>query len=306
MRDDTCAGIERELRTLLPAVAPLRAPVEHALQGGKRARGLLLAAVGQGTALPENLLLRAAASVELLHAATLVQDDIFDRSSLRRGRPATHCVFGERIATLASDWMLAEAIRSAYRLSSEFGEALSRCTEALITAEAREFTCPASAGLSELRAAATQVARGKTGELFGLALSAPAWLGGDPAAARRLHEAGCGLGLAFQYLDDTADLYGDASAAGKPLRRDRAAGLWTLPMLDAMAMGRSRCVHLAEAVADLSVRDGVLATARSRWRHASEAVVQELPSGAAVRPLLEELTAKALAIMEREADLSAA
>ncbi len=307
------AGIERELWMLLPPSAPLRAPVEYALQGGKRARGLLLVAAGEGSS-PEALLLRAAALLELLHAATLVQDDIFDRSRVRRGRPATHCVFGPRIATLASDWMLAEAIRSAHRLHPAFGDALSRCAQEMIAAEACELAPHLCGTAGEARERAQSIARGKTGELFGLAVSAPLLLERGPAAAGSLHEAGCALGVQFQYLDDALDLYGDESAAGKELGRDTAANLLTASLLDALALlpaslrgswgGLPLPAHVLRAVASERVREHVLRGARLQWLAAVEAVIRELPRGERVRTLLLELAGKMLT--EPQADLTAA
>ena len=309
MSKEVCTGIERELRALLPAGEPLRAPVEYALRGGKRARGVLLLASGEGS-VPQPELVRAAASLELLHAATLVQDDIFDCSRVRRSRAAAHCVFGARIATLASDWMLAEAIRSAYRLHVQFGEALSACTQRVIAGEAREFAPAKGTTLAELRAHAAEIARGKTGELFGLALSAPALLRGGSASAARLHEAGCALGVAFQYLDDTLDLYGDASAAGKEVRRDLSAHLLTLPVLDALRMlpgslrntvpagGLPLPSRVREALAQAPVREHMLGCARLQWESALEAVMGELPHREAMRRVLGGLAGTMLAVEE--------
>ncbi len=297
-----CAEVRGAIEAHLHAFAaragePLRAAVLHALAGGKRARGLLLVASGEGVA-DRAPLLCAAACLELLHAATLVQDDIFDGSCMRRGRAATHSVFGLRLATLASDWMLAEAIRNAYRLHVEYGDALSACAQSMIAGEAREFTPNAGATLAALREHAARVAQGKTGELFGLAFAAAPLLSGDRELAARLASCGSELGTAFQYLDDALDLYGENTTAGKEVNRDLTQQLLTAPLLDALPLlSRSTAVvllagvppvpgHVLEAMEAAPVREFVLGRARSQWHAAVESLERELPLGSGVEPLL--------------------
>ncbi len=306
MTDAILGELEKQIHLLADrARGDLAAPVSYAVPGGKRVRGVLLILAG-GRPAEGNTLLQAAACLELLHAATLVQDDIFDGSRTRRGRPAVHCAFGTRLATLASDWMLAEAIRSAYRLHFSFGDALSECAQTLMAGEAHELAPPRWAGMASLRARAAAIARWKTGELFGLALSAPAVLESSPGRASRLREAGCALGVAFQYLDDALDLYGDGQAAGKDLRRDAAARLWTLPMLDALGMvggdvhlgGESLPGGAASLLAAAHARVHILAKARAQWQTAFERVLEQLSDGGAAGSMLRDVAAAMLASTE--------
>ena len=288
VEDELCSMAHR-------AGEPLRTVVEYALQGGKRLRGLLLMAAGESFPVKGGLA-KAAATVELLHAATLVQDDIFDRSRFRRGRAAVHCAFDPRLATLASDWMLTEALRAAYRLHACFGEAMSVCAERMIAGEARELA-PAGAGtLPALRTHALDVARAKTGELFGIAASAPALLCDEAAGAAQLHELGVELGLAFQYADDALDLYGDEAGAGKTLARDLHADLRTLPVLDACAplppevssaLLRGHMPLIAHALAEEASRQAVLDRAAACWQHAARALLAALPENAGAAVLLK-------------------
>ena len=298
-----CAAIDADLCTLAShASDPLREVVHAALHGGKRARGILLVAAAEGCGLLTTAVVRAAANVEMLHAATLVQDDIFDRSNMRRGRPAVHCTYGEQHAVLASDWMLTESIRAAYRLDVEFGEALTDCAQQMMAGEAREAESCESSAIAARRKHALAVAHGKTGALFGLALGAPALLAGDTARAVRLLAYGSDLGVAFQYLDDALDLYGDEAAAGKGLARDLPARLCTLPMLDALpflppavasslAQGMSP-ESMGRAMAALHaapVRGRVMQLAHERWHLAAQAVAGELACGGRVLSILNEL-----------------
>ncbi len=309
-------AIRRELDSRLRlhagrAGGALAAPVRYALPGGKRVRGMLLVLVGGQCRTEEDRLADAGACLELLHAATLVQDDIFDRSRTRRGRPAVHCVFGPRLATLASDWMLAEAMRAAYRLHPAYGEALSGCAQAMIGGEAREFISPSPMTAASLRAKAVAIARGKTGELFGLALSAGALLEASPSRAARFHQIGCDLGIAFQYLDDALDLYGEGLGAGKDLRQDAAARLWTMPMLDAWAMaGQQPGALLPEKTASLiytaPAKTFVLGKARAQWQTALHTVLEELPIDCGAGALLRSLRGTMLAPTEIPKTRSAA
>ena len=294
-------AIDHQLDVLAESLRePLRSPVLYALRGGKRARGLLLLAAG-GSSDPR--LLRAAACVELLHAATLVQDDIFDQSRVRRGAASVYCAFGPQLATLASDWMLTEATRAAYRLAPDFGEALSGCAQRMMEAEALELLPLPMRTPVELRAHAERVARGKTGELFGLALSVPAALTGNQVRAGQLYQAGCRLGMAFQYLDDVLDLYGETESAGKGLHRDLSASLCTLPVLDAATkLSQSMAESLLsragdtpgavlEAIGSRVVREHVLGCARGQWEQALETVSWHLPESNQVVRLLRSLAA---------------
>ena len=294
--------IESDLHTLAArAEEPLRDVVQYALLGGKRARGVLLVAAGEGVGIAEATLVRAAACVELLHAATLVQDDIFDRSHTRRGRPAVYRAFGPQLATLASDWMLSQAMRAAFRLHPDLGEALSACAQRMMAGEAREATPCHTRTLPGLRAHALAVARGKTGELFGLSVSAPLLLVGQPVRAERLRDCGCELGVAFQYLDDTLDLYGNETCAGKDLHRDLSARLYTRPVLDAAHLlppsaslallegeaAFSAC--LIDALQACAAREWVRACAREQWNAAVAQLTRELPKAGLVPAMLHAL-----------------
>ncbi len=246
------AAIDGELHALAKQAGdPMRRAVEYALAGGKRTRGLLLVFVGgdptgasdegsdkdfSGGTADAATLVRAAACLELMHAATLVQDDIFDRSRMRRGRAATHVRFGLPTATLVSDWMLIEALRTAYRLHPDFGDALSRCAKGMVAGAQRELVSPRGRTTAALREDALAIAHAKTGEMFGLALCGATLLRGDPCRAEQLHGCGVDLGLAFQYLDDVLDLHGDPAAAGKEVGCDLRSGLLTLPVLDALPL----------------------------------------------------------------------
>lgn len=281
---------------------PLRGAVRHALLGGKRARGLLLLTAGERSGVSVEALTKAAACVELLHAATLVQDDIFDQSCMRRGIASVSCAFGSQVAILASDWMLAEAMRVAYALMPAFGNALGLCAQSMMQAEARESVASLDKSVDRLMEQAVGVARGKTGALFALAVQTPSLLAGRHGEAEKLYTCGLKVGIAFQYLDDVLDLYGDSKAAGKELGHDLAASLVTMPLVDAMSLASRlgedvKEVGQAARLAGLrtsEMRNYLLGCARVRWQTALLECTRELTHGDGVRQLLEWLIGEML------------
>jgi geranylgeranyl diphosphate synthase type II len=166
----------------------------------------------------------AAASIELLHCASLVHDDMpcFDDAATRRGRPTVHRVFGEPLALLAGDALIVMAFQNLIRAA----HAPQRLATLLMLI-GRSVGVPAGivAGQAwecEPSADLAQYHREKTGSLFAAATTMGA------AAAGRDHEAwrllGERIGEAYQIADDLCDAAGNADDAGKPIGRDLALG----------------------------------------------------------------------------------
>jgi geranylgeranyl pyrophosphate synthase len=178
------------------------------LGGGKRLRpALVLAAAGAvgGTwddALP------AAAAVELLHAYTLVHDDLpaMDDDDMRRGKPTVHVAFGEATAILAGDALLTEAFGALAALGARCADATAVLAERtgarwLLAGQALDL-----AGGATTLADLERMHAGKTGALFAAAAELGAIAAGAPADVRaRLARYGMALGIAFQHADDIAD-----------------------------------------------------------------------------------------------------
>ncbi len=252
-------ALEQELAALLPPVAedlePLRQAMAHAvLGGGKRIRALLVELVGAGLELAPAARLRVAAAVELLHAYSLVHDDLpaMDDAALRRGRPTVHRAFGEDVAILAGDALQALAFEV---LAREDWPAPPEARSRLVVALARAAGLVGMCGgqYLDLHPAAAEVAavewlqRLKTGALFGFCVEAPAILQQAPAPIRsalgRYAEA---FGLAFQITDDLLDLEGASAHVGKDTGRDAAAGKATLVALLGAEGARRRLRQLQE------------------------------------------------------------
>ena len=191
----------------------------HLLGNGKMLRARLAMRIGPTTLAPRNLRLYAAAAVEMIHAASLLHDDVIDGGVLRRGAPAFWVQRGVSGAILFGDLLLFKALD----LLCKIGE--TRLTEALI-----QFTgevCDAESEQELILRGQTSdwdrclnIARRKTGSLF--AFIAYACGGDDVRLSSALKEAGYTIGTAYQVADDILDVNGNIDSAGKTLGTDVA------------------------------------------------------------------------------------
>ena len=187
------------------------------LGGGKRARPLLVKIFGDTLGVPETKLVDAAVAAELIHAASLLHDDVVDAGMFRRGKPTVNARWGNIVAVMSGDLLLSGAL---LRLSQRRrparrerpGRPSSEMTRAAIAeVEARgNLELP----LPQLRA----IAEGKTGSLFGWCGKAAARPADDAERPRRFDAFGRRLGVAFQIADDIRDVTG--TDAGKPQYAD--------------------------------------------------------------------------------------
>ncbi|NIC41781.1 polyprenyl synthetase family protein [Aquabacterium sp. A08] len=235
------AAVERALEALVPADAPagLGEAMRYAvLDGGKRLRPLLTLATAQAVAgdpeaaLPEPAL-RAACAVELIHAYSLVHDDLpcMDNDVLRRGKPTVHVRFGEAQALLAGDALQALAFELLLPEAAALDEVLAaRLCRTLARAAGHEGMAGGQAiDLAGVGQVLTQpqledMHRRKTGALLLASVRLGALAAG--AAARQceaLDAYGRALGLAFQVVDDVLDVTADSATLGKTAGKDAAA-----------------------------------------------------------------------------------
>jgi geranylgeranyl diphosphate synthase type II len=233
------ALLEPFLEATLPAAgvepSALHAAMRHLLfPGGKRLRpGFCFAGCEAAGGAPERAL-PAAAAVELVHTYSLVHDDLpcMDDDTTRRGRPTVHVAYGEALAVLAGDALLALAFEVLAR-AGDAGAAAELAHAAgsreLVGGQALDLAFPAD-GVADA-AAVEAVHRRKSAALIATAVGLGARLGGaDGALQERLHGFGREVGLAFQIADDLLDADGDGAcslvrALGGPAARARAEGL---------------------------------------------------------------------------------
>ncbi|MBP7830628.1 MAG: polyprenyl synthetase family protein [Kiritimatiellae bacterium] len=199
------------------AVGPLVAGYRRLLVQGKMLRSRLAWRVGAALHADPEFLIDACCAIEMIHAASLLHDDVIDGGHLRRGLPAFWVEQGIPGAILLGDLMLLLALRllSAPARGNLLQEAI-RLTAHVCEAESEQELM--RRGAPSTWEACVDIARRKTGALF--ALSAVAGAGSDPALRDALRESGYLVGTAYQLADDFLDVQGDPETAGKTLGSD--------------------------------------------------------------------------------------
>lgn len=202
--------------------------------GGKRIRpALVLLAAACGRYELEHVM-PGAMAVELIHAATLVHDDVIDRSAMRRGRPTVAASLGDEPAIVVGDFYFAKAYELAARTEAPKVVAiLAHAVMDICAGEVRqqEIRYRYTTGIEEY----TRRIDAKTATLLSACCDIGGLLGGlshDEREALRVY--GRSLGLAFQIADDVLDYTGSEGEIGKPIGHDLAEGFATLPLMLAM------------------------------------------------------------------------
>jgi farnesyl diphosphate synthase len=233
--------VENTLDELLPAADTVPGRLHEAMRyavlgGGKRVRAALVYAAGQACPLSghavavESSLDRAAAAVELIHAYSLVHDDLpcMDDDTLRRGRPTVHVQFDEATAMLAGDALqplafeLLTEMPIAPALAVQACQALARAAGSLGMAGGQSIDL-ASVG-RPLTREQLQVMHGmKTGAMLAVSVALGGIVSGASSQARQaLDDYAQAIGLAFQVVDDILDVTGDSGNLGKTVGKDAA------------------------------------------------------------------------------------
>lgn len=282
--------VEARLREVASAPAqPLAGwALDTIAAGGKRLRPLLvLLAAGEADTASGEGLVRAAVSVELLHAATLVHDDVLDAAPLRRGRPTVWATEGREAATATGDALFAAAFGElAANGDAEQIRVLSRASSALARGELLQRSDAWDAGISIGRY--LERCELKTARLFEAACALGERNRRDPAERPpALGAFGRRVGLAFQLLDDVLDVSGPAERTGKHRGTDLLDGTITLPLIlareadPALAALDPRTIDTpeeADRVCDAIAATGALEAARCRALSLVADAKAELPA----------------------------
>ncbi|MCC6074265.1 polyprenyl synthetase family protein [Pseudomonas sp. GCM10022188] len=227
--------IRRQLASRVPLVEKIGDYITSA--GGKRLRPLLVLLAGNALGARGERLNLLAATIEFLHTATLLHDDVVDKSGMRRGRSTANALWGNAPSVLVGDFLYARS----FEMLVELGElpvmqVLANATRVIAEGEVLQ--------LSKIRDASTteeiymEVIRGKTAMLFEASTHSAALLAGASAEqAVALRTFGDALGIAFQLVDDLLDYRGDAATLGKNVGDDLAEGKPTLPLIYTMREG---------------------------------------------------------------------
>ena len=206
--------------------------------GGKKIRSKIIFDVGKIFKVKHKYLLILAASVEAIHAYSLIHDDLpcMDDDKLRRGKLSTHARFGESTAILAGNSLLTLAfeilsgndLKLSQIYKNELIKALSMCAghSGLAGGQYSDLTFEKK---NILRKKIINMQNKKTGELFGFCCESIAIIKGlNSIKRKKLKDIGMHIGLLFQTADDLIDYKGDVSVVGKPTRRDAKKGKATL------------------------------------------------------------------------------
>lgn len=204
--------------------------------GGKRLRPMLTLATARLCGYPGPFHVHLAATVEFIHTATLLHDDVVDESNQRRGRPTANLLWDNKSSVLVGDYLFARS----FQLMVETGslrvlDILSNASATIAEGEVLQLS--AAQDLATDEEIYLKVVRGKTAALF----SAATEVGGviasaDEAQIRALHTYGDALGIAFQIVDDLLDYGGDTAQTGKNIGDDFRERKLTLPVIKAVAL----------------------------------------------------------------------
>lgn len=205
--------------------------------GGKRLRPVLALACAKLCGYTGNRHVKLAASVEFIHTATLLHDDVVDDSDLRRGEPSANAMFGNQASVLVGDFLFSRAFQLMVEDGSlEVLRILSTASAVIAEGEVMQLSIMNDSATSEQ--AYLEVIRAKTAELFAAACRIGAVVAGRPQAEEEaLRTYGLNLGLAFQMIDDVLDYSAAEERLGKTIGDDFREGKMTLPVILAIHRG---------------------------------------------------------------------
>jgi octaprenyl-diphosphate synthase len=249
------------------------------LGGGKRARPMLVKIFGDTLGVSDAPLVAAGVAAEMIHAASLLHDDVVDNGMFRRGKPTVNARWGNIVAVMSGDLLLAEALSALSRVDPRMTATALRTVSEMTRAAIAEVQARGNLALTlgELKA----IAEGKTGCLFGWCGVAAATAGENPDAARRFDAFGRRIGVAFQMADDIRDITG--TDEGKPQYADLQSRTPNLPVILAVSRDGRLRRRIAEAWG---------------WAALTQDKVKELGTAVLVSGALDE----AIALMNREID----
>ena len=203
--------------------------------GGKRLRPMLTLAAARLCGYAGPFHVHLAATVEFIHTATLLHDDVVDESARRRGRPTANLLWDNKSSVLVGDYLFSRS----FQLMVETGnlrvlDILANASATIAEGEVLQLT--AAQDLATTEAVYLQVVRGKTAALFSAATEVGGIIAGAPEAqVQALHDYGDALGVAFQIVDDLLDYGGTDADIGKNTGDDFRERKVTLPVIRAVA-----------------------------------------------------------------------
>ena len=228
--------VEREIS--LESVAPVDVitAISHHLQGngGKRLRPMLVLLAAKLCGDANESAIRMGAFVEMVHAATLIHDDVIDDARTRRGKPSANVLWSNQACVLAGDWLYMQAFQMALR-ERNFGvlDILISLTQKMVQGELIQLDRIGRIDITE--AEYRELVDRKTASLFSACTRLGALVAGaSDTVEAELGEYAWNLGMAFQLVDDVLDFTARESILGKPVGNDLREGKVTLPLILAL------------------------------------------------------------------------
>jgi octaprenyl-diphosphate synthase len=272
--------------------------------GGKRLRPMLTLAAARLMGYDGPYHIHLAATVEFIHTATLLHDDVVDGSEQRRGRPTANLLWDNKSSVLVGDYLFARS----FQLMTETGEMrvlriLANAAATIAEGEVLQLTAAQDLGTSE--DVYLKVVRGKTAALFAAACEVGGVIAGsDDAQVQALNDYGNAMGIAFQIADDLLDFWGD-DGIGKNRGDDFRDRKLTLPLIKAIAKADTgerafwqRTIEKGqqsegdlETALELMEKHGALAATRTEalaWSTKAKAALEVLPEHE-LRDLLSDI-----------------
>lgn len=286
-------------------------PLIHSLSdhiigsGGKRLRPAVLLMSARACGITNDAHIQLAAAVEIVHTATLLHDDVVDRSGLRRGRRTANAIWGNSASVLVGDFLYSRATQLILALERiDILRVLSNASNDIAEGEILQLSNVQNVALSE--AEYLRIIYAKTARLFEASSECGALAANAPAErVADLRDFGKHLGLAFQLVDDVLDYDGEPELIGKNLGDDLAEGKMTLPLIRALqqapatqaeqlrqAVRTGALEQLDEVLAAIESTGAIAYTAQLAQHHAAQAkaLLGRLPDSsckAALGDLLE-------------------
>lgn len=229
-------SIETALNETIQAEHPVlrQASIDLLNAGGKRIRPVFVLLAGRLGKYEASSINKAAISLELIHMATLVHDDVIDEAMLRRGKPTIKHTYGNRVAMYTGDYILARALEVATTIENEkVHRVLSRSLVEVAIGEINQLENKFNWDQT-LRDYLQRIKR-KTALLIAISCELGAIISGlSEADVKRMYRYGYFIGMSYQIIDDILDFTATSKELGKPAGTDLLQGNITLPVLYAM------------------------------------------------------------------------
>jgi geranylgeranyl pyrophosphate synthase len=293
---DVRADLKRVEATLHEVIRSDQSKVQEAAAylidaGGKRFRPMLTLLAGYSGDPKDPRLISCAAAIELTHLATLYHDDVIDETTMRRGVPTVNVRYGNSVAVLTGDFLLARASGLAADLGAYVSRRLADTIAELCEGQIMEGEVAGSLDATPERY--LEVIRRKTASLIATSCHLGAWLAGaSEAVVDAVTDYGRAIGMAFQLTDDILDVVGYEADTGKQPGTDLAAGVYTLPVLETLRGRTDGSEDIADALRARDVAralsilrgNGSIEVAKAvadEWAARARAALAPLPPGAA-------------------------